>query len=111
LAGGGHRVGGDWRGTSGAKRVPHGYSSGRMPSSSYGNRAAMADNYDDDDDGDDYEDEEYSSGRRSRKRNGLSMQAEQVVPGVPNELLLPGAIVTLAVVIVGVFTIARLTAR
>ena len=32
---------------------------------------------------------------------------EQFVAGVPNELLLPGAIVTLAVVIVGVFMISR----
>lgn len=36
---------------------------------------------------------------------------EQVIAGVPNELLLPGAIVTLAVVIVGVFTISRATSR
>ncbi|KAL8951886.1 MAG: hypothetical protein Q9222_002161 [Ikaeria aurantiellina] len=34
-------------------------------------------------------------------------EAEQIVPGVSNDLLLPGAIVTLAVVIVGVFTIGR----
>ena len=32
---------------------------------------------------------------------------EELVPGVPNELLLPGAIVTLAVVIVAVFTLSR----
>ena len=32
---------------------------------------------------------------------------EQLVPGVPNDLLLPGAIVTLAVVIVGVFSFSR----
>lgn len=34
---------------------------------------------------------------------------DQVISGVPNDLLLPGAIVSLAVVIVGVFTISRLT--
>lgn len=34
-------------------------------------------------------------------------QAEQVIAGVPNELLLPGAIATLAVVIIGVFAISR----
>ena len=34
-------------------------------------------------------------------------QPEQLVAGVPNELLLPGAIVTLAVVIVGVFAFSR----
>ncbi|KAH0842517.1 CBS domain-containing protein CBSCBSPB3 [Fonsecaea pedrosoi] len=35
----------------------------------------------------------------------------QVIAGVPNDLLLPGAIVTLAVVIVGVFAVARATAK
>ena len=34
-------------------------------------------------------------------------QMEPLIPGVPNDLLLPGAIVTLAVVIVGVFSISR----
>ncbi|EFX03395.1 cbs and pb1 domain containing protein [Grosmannia clavigera kw1407] len=34
---------------------------------------------------------------------------EQLIAGVPNDLLLPGAIVSLAVVILGVFTISRLT--
>ncbi|CAK7202946.1 hypothetical protein SEUCBS139899_005673 [Sporothrix eucalyptigena] len=34
---------------------------------------------------------------------------EQLIQGVPNDLLLPGAIVTLSVVILGVFTISRLT--
>lgn len=34
-------------------------------------------------------------------------QQEQLVPGLPNDLLLPGAIVTLAVVIVGVFAFSR----
>ncbi|KAL1902230.1 hypothetical protein Sste5346_001206 [Sporothrix stenoceras] len=34
---------------------------------------------------------------------------EQLIQGVPNDLLLPGAIVTLSVVIIGVFTISRLT--
>ncbi|KAL2752059.1 hypothetical protein ACRALDRAFT_1045235 [Sodiomyces alcalophilus JCM 7366] len=47
--------------------------------------------------------------RRSRHSRTLSPEQEQVIAGVPNELLLPGAIVTLAVVIVGVFTISRLT--
>ena len=36
---------------------------------------------------------------------------QQVIAGVPNELLLPGAIVTLAVVIVGVFALTRSTSR
>ena len=35
----------------------------------------------------------------------------QVIAGVPNDLLLPGAIVTLAVVIIGVFALARATSR
>ena len=36
---------------------------------------------------------------------------QQIIAGVPNELLLPGAIVTLAVVIVGVFALTRATSR
>jgi len=36
-------------------------------------------------------------------------QAEQVISGIPNDLLLPGAIAALAVVIVGVFAIGRAT--
>ncbi|KIW26389.1 uncharacterized protein PV07_09488 [Cladophialophora immunda] len=35
----------------------------------------------------------------------------EIIAGVPNDLLLPGAIVTLAVVIVGVFAISRATAK
>ncbi len=46
-----------------------------------------------------------------RRRNASPPVQEQVIAGVPNELLLPGAIVTLAVVIVGVFTLTRLTSR
>ena len=34
-------------------------------------------------------------------------QQEQLIAGVPNDLLLPGAVVTLAVVIVAVFTFSR----
>jgi hypothetical protein len=68
--------------------------------------------YDEDDDEEDEEDEDEdeSTVRRSRRTRHASLQ-EQVIAGVPNELLLPGAIVTLAVVIVGVFTIARSTSR
>ena len=36
---------------------------------------------------------------------------KQTVPGVPNDLLLPGAIVALAVVIIGVFAISRSSRR
>jgi hypothetical protein len=59
-------------------------------------------------------DEEEEGGRGVRQRGGPALgglQQEQMVPGVPNDLLLPGAIVTLAVVIVAVFTISRTTQR
>jgi hypothetical protein len=46
-----------------------------------------------------------------RSRRGAKPIEEQVIAGVPNELLLPGAIVTLAVVIVGVFALTRATSR
>ncbi|OAA73612.1 mitochondrial ribosomal protein subunit S4 [Cordyceps fumosorosea ARSEF 2679] len=70
----------------------------------------------DEDDEDDEDDEEEEDGpapaRRSRRtRNAAAPVQEQLIAGVPNDLLLPGAIVTLAVVIVGVFTIARATSR
>lgn len=39
------------------------------------------------------------------------IKEEQLIGGVPNELLLPGAIVTLAVVIVGVFLFNRSTSK
>jgi hypothetical protein len=52
----------------------------------------------------DDEDEEYERWRRSRNQ---PQPQEQLIAGVPNELLLPGAIVTLAVVIVGVFALSR----
>lgn len=46
--------------------------------------------------------------RRERKTTGgQSKSEEQLIAGVPNDLLLPGAIVTLAVVIIGVFAISR----
>ncbi|RFU80774.1 ribosomal subunit s4 [Trichoderma arundinaceum] len=56
------------------------------------------------------EEEEERPVRRSRRTRTVVHQ-EQLIAGVPNDLLLPGAIVTLAVVIVGVFTIARATSR
>lgn len=68
-------------------------------------RRAYDDEYDDEDD----EDEEDESTVRRSRRTRHAPAPEQVIAGVPNELLLPGAIVTLAVVIVGVFTIARAT--
>lgn len=64
----------------------------------------------------DSEEEEVAPAKtlRSRKFPGISTQpkeGEQIIAGVPNDLLLPGAIVTLAVVIVGVFTISRATSK
>jgi hypothetical protein len=55
------------------------------------------------------EDEEAAFEERSKreKKQTAPLQQEQFVAGVPNELLLPGAIVTLAVVIVGVFALTR----
>jgi CBS domain-containing protein len=60
-----------------------------------------------------YFDDEEDEKPRSRGRNHhvpLSQQPE-VIAGVPNELLLPGAIGVLAVVIVGVFILGRATSR
>ena len=63
---------------------------------------------DDEDDEYDDEEEEMPMARR-RKARGASAAEKEVIAGVPNELLLPGAIVTLAVVIVGIFTISRIS--
>ncbi|KAI1274919.1 hypothetical protein F5Y07DRAFT_371887 [Xylaria sp. FL0933] len=71
-------------------------------------RRAVVDDDDEEEDSDD--DDDYSAVRRRRKVASRG-EPEQVIAGVPNELLLPGAIVTLAVVIIGVFTIARATSR
>lgn len=49
--------------------------------------------------------------RRNKSQQAVSKGEPQVIAGVPNELLLPGAIVTLAVVIVGVFTLTRSSSR
>ncbi|KAI8279734.1 hypothetical protein K4K60_005369 [Colletotrichum sp. SAR11_57] len=67
--------------------------------------------YDDEDDDAEDEDDDIPRSRRSRRHRAAAHEPEQVIQGVPNELLLPGAIVTLAVVIVGVFTISRITSR
>ena len=56
----------------------------------------------------DSEEEELIRKPRDRKQTFASAKAEeQLIAGVPNDLLLPGAIVTLAVVIVGVFAFSR----
>jgi hypothetical protein len=61
-----------------------------------------------DDDSESDEEEEESHVRRHKARTRTApQQPDQVIAGVPNELLLPGAVVTLAVVILGVFAIAR----
>ncbi|KAK3935123.1 putative mitochondrial ribosomal protein subunit S4 protein [Diplogelasinospora grovesii] len=76
----------------------------------------VRDDEDDEEDSEDREDEDASTLRRSRRNRNTSQQQqqkqpEQVIAGVPNELLLPGAIVTLAVVIIGVFAIGRMSSR
>lgn len=67
--------------------------------------------YEDEDDESEDDDEDDTVVRRSRRSRHHAPMQEQVIAGVPNELLLPGAIVTLAVVIIGVFTISRATSR
>jgi hypothetical protein len=62
-------------------------------------------------DGDVSEDDETPVRRSRHPRTRTAPQPEQVIAGVPNELLLPGAIAMLAVVIVGVFTISRVSSR
>lgn len=63
---------------------------------------------DESEDSDSDDDDEISTTRRRRRGNHRS-EPEQVIAGVPNELLLPGAVAALAVVIIGVFSISRLT--
>jgi len=55
--------------------------------------------------------EEHRVRSHSRKAQVVQQPPPQIIAGVPNELLLPGAIVTLAVAIVGVFAITRVTSR
>lgn len=64
-----------------------------------------------DSESDEEEDEDESRVRRARKTRMAPQPAEPVIAGVPNELLLPGAIVTLAVVILGIFAISRASSR
>jgi hypothetical protein len=67
---------------------------------------------DEDEEDDDASEEDVSPVRRSKTRQRTApQQPDQVLAGVPNELLLPGAIVTLAVVITGVFAISRMSNR
>ncbi|ATY64063.1 mitochondrial ribosomal subunit S4 [Cordyceps militaris] len=74
-------------------------------------RRRAYDEEEEEEDEDDDEDGPTPVRRSRRTRNAAAPAQEQLIAGVPNDLLLPGAIVTLAVVIVGVFTIARATSR
>jgi hypothetical protein len=66
---------------------------------------------------DDDEEEEVPVAKTVRSKRAPMAQGNapqeqpQIIAGVPNDLLLPGAIVTLAVVIVGVFAISRATSK
>jgi hypothetical protein len=59
----------------------------------------------------DDESEEEQPVRTRNRKAAVKQPEQQFVAGVPNELLLPGAIVTLAVVIIGVFAITRSSSR
>lgn len=66
------------------------------------------------DEEDESEEDDYSTVRRRKAARGGNRSApveKEVIAGVPNELLLPGAIFTLAVVIAGIFTITRLSSN
>lgn len=54
-----------------------------------------------------FDDEEDAPPSKTRGQAAPQAHAPEVIPGVPNDLLLPGAIGVLAVVIVVVFTIGR----
>lgn len=59
-------------------------------------------------DKDGYREEPPSPVRGERKATAnRSTQPDQLIPGISNDLLLPGAVVTLAVVIIGVYTLSR----
>ena len=55
------------------------------------------------------EDDEMETPVKKERRpiDAQAKQPEQLIAGVSNDLLLPGAIVTLAIVIIGVFTLSR----
>jgi CBS domain-containing protein len=58
-----------------------------------------------------FEEEEEETSTRSRGQSSAPARQEEIIAGVPNDLLLPGAIVTLAVVIVAVFALGRASSR
>ncbi len=62
------------------------------------------------------EDDDIETTHKSSKKERASAMVqpkpeEPIIAGVPNELLLPGAIAALAIVIVGVFTLSRSSSR
>lgn len=57
------------------------------------------------------EDDHHRLHSRNRRHQQIVQEAPQIIAGVPNDLLLPGAIVTLAVAIIGVFAITKATSR
>jgi hypothetical protein len=59
----------------------------------------------------DEEESETSKPRRKERQAAPAAAQEQLIAGLPNDLLLPGAIVTLAVAIVGVFAISRMSSK
>lgn len=59
----------------------------------------------------DSDDESEEEAPVKSRKNKVKPVEKEVIAGIPNDLLLPGAIVTLAVVIVGVFAITRATSR
>ncbi|KAL1864761.1 hypothetical protein VTK73DRAFT_5676 [Phialemonium thermophilum] len=74
-------------------------------------RKVSEDSEEEEEDVDEEDDDSHRARSRRRIRTAAPQTQEQVIAGVPNELLLPGAIVTLAVVIIGVFAISRASSR
>lgn len=60
---------------------------------------------------DDEEDEDEVRPKSKSRHQAAPAQQPEIIQGIPNDLLLPGAIGVLAVVIVGVFVLGRATSR
>lgn len=58
-----------------------------------------------------FDDDEEETRSRHRGQSSAQAKQEEIIAGVPNDLLLPGAIVTLAVVVVAVFALGRASNR
>ncbi len=80
------------------------------PASSIARKKAVEEDEEDSDESDE-DVSPHRRGRHARTRTAHAHAPDQIVAGVPNELLLPGAIAMLAVVIMGVFTISRMSSR